>query len=303
MKRWVIGTRASRLAQKQTQRVMESLAACHPQDSFTVKIIHSFADRNPEAPLASMPQEGVFVKELEAALSRREIDIAVHSLKDLPLTQPPGLTLAAILKRDLAQDAYLAKEGISFEALVPGSRVGTSSLRRKSQLLLWRKDLKFLDLRGNVDTRLRKLKEGQYDAIILAACGLVRLGLEAEITQVLELTRMLPEPGQGAIAVEAREEDATALQMTRELNHLETRWSVEAERTFLQALGGGCRVPIAAFAECQGNVLRLEGTVVAGDGSVQIRGKIEGSPQESKILGQRLAESLNAQGAQRLLTE
>jgi len=182
-----------------------------------------------------------------------------------------------------------------------GSRIGTSSLRRRSQLLRHRRDLELVEIRGNVDTRLRKLEEGRYDAIVVAACGLIRLGLEARITEYLDFARMLPEPGQGALAVEVRAGDGAALEMLRVLEDQETRACVEAERAFLRALGGGCRVPIAAYASCKDSVLELEGAVIAADGHHQMRGRLTSPVTEPIALGERLAQQLTQQGARDLL--
>src|SRR3989338_8119969 len=195
-----------------------------------------------------MSGEGIFVKELEAALMDKTVDLAVHSLKDLPLEIPRALRIAAVLEREEPRDALVSRSGEPFDRLPAGSRVGTSSLRRRSQLLHRRKDLQMMEIRGNVDTRLRKLDDGQYDAIVVAACGLIRLGLEDRISEDLDGSVMLPEPGQGALAVEARTDDREAQTMLDALEDPESRACTEAERAFLRALGGGCRVPIAALA-------------------------------------------------------
>ena len=229
------------------------------------------------------------------------IDAAVHSLKDLPLTLPPRLRIAAVLERDEPRDALVSRSGKPLDGLPQGARIGTSSLRRRSQLLHQRRDLMVLEIRGNVDTRLRKLDEGPYDAIVLAACGLIRLGLEERITEYLNFSQMLPEPGQGALAVEARADDDETVRLLSILEDPVSRACVEAERAFLRTLGGGCRVPIAAYALCAEGTLELEGAVIAPDGHEQIRGTLSAPMTERILLGERLAHSLESQGARALL--
>ncbi len=297
----VIGTRGSSLALCQAQIVQTRLEERFPARTFTIQTIKAHADRNPDLSLIAMGGEGVFVKELESALLEKRIDLAVHSMKDLPLAIPPMLRVAAVLERDEPRDALLSRSGQTLDELPGGSRIGTSSLRRRSQLLHRRKDLELLDIRGNVDTRLRKLDQGNYDAIVIAACGLIRLGLDERITEYLDLARMLPEPGQGALAIEARADDEEVLTLLRPLEDPVSRSCVEAERAFLRALGGGCRVPIAAYASTHNGVLALEGAVIASDGHQQIRGKADGPITEPIALGERLAKQLAEQGACALL--
>ena len=303
MRAVVIGTRGSSLALCQTQIVQATLEERHPNRSFRVQTIKAQADKNPELPLTAMGGEGIFVKELEAALAAEQIDCAVHSLKDLPLATPPGLRIAAVLEREEPRDALVSQTGEPFTRLPAGSRVGTSSLRRQSQLRHARRDLEMAQIRGNVDTRLRKLEEKRYDAIVVAACGLIRLGLEARITELLDFSLMLPEPGQGALAVEARADDRDALELLAGLDDATTRVCVEAERAFLQALGGGCRVPIAAYASCRQGTLTLEGAVIAADGARRLRGTLDGLMTEPVSLGKRLAQQMVDQGAHELLRQ
>lgn len=285
----------------QAEIVQARLEERFPERPFTVRTIKAQADRNPELSLTAMGGEGVFVKELEAALSEGRIDCAVHSMKDLPLDIPPTLRIAAVLEREEPRDALVSRSGHTFDQLPAGSRIGTSSLRRQSQLLHRRRDLQMLEIRGNVDTRLRKLDEGRYDAIVVAACGLIRLGLEERITERLELSHMLPEPGQGALAIEARADDDDTLKMVRALEDPVSRSCVDAERSFLRALGGGCRVPIAAYASCHDGTLTLDGAVIAPDGHEALRGTLDGPMTEPAALGDRLARQLESQGARRLL--
>ena len=318
MRPLVIGTRGSSLAMCQAQIVQTKLEERFPDRTFALQTIKAQADKNPELPLTAMSGEGVFVKELEAALLEGRIDLAVHSMKDLPLDIPGGLRIAAVLEREEPRDALVIRQsqdehpersrgtvvsrsGAAFDQLPSGSRIGTSSVRRRSQLLQRRRDLEMLEIRGNVDTRLRKLDEGHYEAIVLAACGLIRLGLEERITEYLEFSQMLPEPGQGALAVEARADDGATLEMVGALDDPVSRACVDAERAFLRALGGGCRVPIAAYASEKDGALELEGAVMAPDGSSQVRSKISGTVTEPIALGDRLAKQLTAQGARELL--
>ena len=297
----VIGTRGSALAMCQAESVRKKLEERYPDRPCTIRTIKAQADQNPELPLVAMEGEGVFVKELEAALLDGQVDLAVHSMKDLPLETPAGLCIAAVCERQEPRDAFVSRAGCAFGQLPSGSRIGTSSPRRRSQLLRLRPELQVRDIRGNVDTRLRKLEEGQYDAIVLAACGLIRLGLERRITAYLDVSQMLPEPGQGALAIETRADDSKIRDMVGVLEDPVSRACVEAERSFLRALGGGCRVPIAAYASCSDGILALEGAVIAADGHDQRGGKLTGPVSEPIAIGERLAAQLTVQGAKALL--
>lgn len=301
MRKYVLGTRGSSLALCQARLVQALLEEQAPGRSVELKTLTAHADRNPELPLAAMGGEGVFVKELEAALLDRRIDFAVHSLKDLPLATPAELRLAVVLAREEPRDALISRDGHGFEALPQGAKIGTSSLRRASQLLNRRPDLQVLEIRGNVDTRLRKLQEGRYDAIVIAACGLIRLGLEERITEVLDLSVMLPEPGQGALAIEARTDDHDVLDLVGRLEDPISRACVEAERACLKVLGGGCRVPIAAFASEQQGALELRGAVLSPDGRRRMDAHGTGAITEPVKLGQQVAARLAAEGAMDLL--
>lgn len=297
----VIGARGSALARCQATIVQTKLQERFSDRAFRLVTIAARADRHPELPLEAMSGEGVFVKELEQVLLAKRIDLAVHSMKDLPLDTPPGLRLAAVLERGEPRDALVSRSGATFDELPLGSRVGTSSPRRRSQLLRRRPDIKMLEIRGNVDTRLRKLDQGDYEAVVLAACGLIRLGLEQRITEYLDRSWMLPEPGQGALAVEARADDRETIELASALDDAASRACVEAERSFLGALGGGCRVPIAAYAGGGNGRLELEGAVIAEDGRREIRGKLDGSITEPVALGDALAGQLILRGAKELL--
>ena len=297
----VIGTRGSALAMAQAKLFARLLQQQCPERSCTLAIVESPADRQPEAPLASIAGEGVFVKQLEGALLDGRIDLAVHSMKDLPVAITEGLIIGAVLEREDPRDALVSRDGVDFDRLKPGASVGTSSLRRRSQLLRRRGDLSLSEIRGNVDTRLRKLDQGKYDAIVVAVSGLKRLGLENRITERLDTSWMLPEPGQGALAVQARTQDDELRGFIGLLDHSPSRACVTAERSFLGALGGGCRVPIAALAEAQDGLLTLQGAVVAADGSRQLRESRQGPISDPDRLGADLAAELIARGAQSLL--
>jgi len=301
MRPFILGTRGSALALCQARIVRTRLEASLGDRPIRLQTIKAQADRHPEIPLVALDGEGIFVKELEEALVAQRIDAAVHSLKDLPLALPSALRIAAVLKRDEPRDALVSRSGEPLDRLPAGARIGTSSVRRRSQLLHQRRDLTLLEIRGNVDTRLRKLDEGQYDGIVLAACGLIRLGLEERITEYLGFPQMLPEPGQGALAVEARADDQETLELLSVLEDPVSRACVEAERAFLRALGGGCRVPMAAYASCASGTLDLEGVVLDAEGHEQIRGALSGPMTEPVALGNRLARQLESKGARDLL--
>lgn len=286
-----IGTRGSALARAQADQVIRRLRASDPTLPLETVIIRTSGDRG------QREVRGAFVKELQHALLQGEIDVAVHSLKDLPTDPTPGLRLAAVLEREDPRDALIARNGWTWWTLPPGARVGTGSPRRTAQLRAMRPDLTYLPLVGNVDTRLRRLKEGGYDAIVLAMAGLIRLGRAAEVSEIFPLERVLPAPGQGAIAVEVRADDGWAQAIVASLNHLPTWWAVTAERAFLRALGGGCRLPIAAYGTVRGERLMLEGLVIAPDGAWAVRARIEGPPAEAEALGEALAERVKAKGA------
>ncbi len=298
-----LGTRGSSLAVAQA-RIVQTILEQRATDRVIERVvIQAQADKDSQRPLTEIAGEGIFVKELEIALQDNAIDVAVHSLKDLPLDLPQGLSLAAVLKREEPRDALVSRGAKKLADLPIGSRVGTSSLRRRSQLLHARRDLKMIDIRGNVDSRLRKLDEGQYDAIVVAACGLIRLGLEDRITEFLGLDVMLPEPGQGALALEAREDDPETLELLQPLGNKKNRACVEAERAFLRALGGGCRVPIAAYASYRQDTLELDGMVARPDGTQLVRGQTQGPLNDPINLGEQLARRLISQGALHLLKQ
>ena len=298
--RLIFATRPSALARWQTQWVIRALEAVHPGLTCQEEVIVTHGDRVLDKPLPEIGGKGLFTQELEAALLNGRVDAAVHSLKDLPTEMPPGLTVGAIPQRAEVRDALVSAQGYTLETLPQAAVVGTSSLRRAAQLLAVRPDLQIRPLRGNVDTRVRKAMEGQYDAVVLAGAGLTRLGLTEHVSQWLPLEVMLPAPGQGALAVQCRDDDAETLRLLTAIEHPATRAAVDAERAFLEALGGGCAVPVAAYAEAlpQG-ALRLTGFVGAPDGSGHWRGSLTG--ESARALGQALAQKAIAEGARRWL--
>jgi hydroxymethylbilane synthase len=299
-----IGTRGSKLALWQSNWVKSELERRHPGLQVEIQIISTKGDRVLDVSLPKLGEQGkgLFTKELEEAIHERRVDFAVHSLKDLPTELPEGLHIAAISEREDVRDALVARDGIKgFSDLPHNGLIGTSSLRRQAQIRAARPDLRLEPIRGNVDTRLRKLDEGQFDAIILAAAGLHRLGFAERITEHLPVELMLPAVGQGALAIETRRDDQAANQIISVLNHEATQLTCQAERAFLKGLGGGCLVPIAAHAEIAATTLTLTGLVASTDGSQIVRGKRSGASLEAESLGQQLALELIAQGAEKIL--
>ncbi len=301
-----IGSRGSKLALWQAEWVKARLGAFHPQLEVSIEIIKTSGDVLKDAPLSLIGGKGVFTKELEEALLDGRIDLAVHSLKDLPTILPESLTIAAITEREDTRDALVLRRGFalknpSLKSLPEGAVVGTSSLRRLAQLKHLRPDIGIKDLRGNVDTRLRKLDAGDYDAIILAAAGLRRLGLAERISAPIPAEEMLPAVGQGALAIEMRVDDSTALKLLASLEHTRTRAACTAERALLRFLGGGCQLPIAAHGVVEDNRLRLEGLVAGLSGDVIIRDVLEGPATEAREIGESLGRRLLERGAKSLL--
>jgi hydroxymethylbilane synthase len=266
-----IGSRGSALALVQTGWVRDQILSRFPGTEISIKIIKTSADRNPTASIRAASSVGVFVKELEQALLEKDIDIAVHSMKDVPTSISAGLRIVAIPEREDARDAFISPKAGNLAELPAASVIGTGSIRRQAQLLALRPDLKVVDIRGNVDTRLKKLHDGAYDAIILACAGLNRLGFQDRISSRLEFTEMLPAPGQGALAIETREGDGRTVQLVSALNDSSTATAVSAERHFLQLMGGGCNVPVAVYAHFHGDAIEIEGLVASPDGKRIIR--------------------------------
>ncbi len=274
-----------------------------PDVRVLLKKIHTSGDKIVDVPLAKIGGKGLFVKEIEDALLAGEIDFAVHSMKDVPAQLPEGLEILCIPQREDVRDALISRAGYSFQELPLGATIGTASLRRQAQLLQARPDLKIAMLRGNLDTRLRKLKEGQFDAIVLAAAGLHRLGWSQTITEYLPFRLSLPAIGQGALGIEGRTNDAFVHSVLARLNHQATHTTVTAERAFLHRLEGGCQVPIAAHATLSGEGLVLEGLVATVDGKTVIRDRMEGTHRRAHALGVQLAERLLTRGGDKILRE
>ena len=298
-----IGSRGSRLALWQAEQARARLIDLNPGFQIEIEIIKTTGDIKPD-PLSVIGGKGVFTKELEDALLDKRIDIAVHSLKDLPTVIPNALSLSAICEREDPRDALVLRQGqtaASLADLSAGSVVGTSSQRRFSQLRALRDDLTVKDLRGNVDTRVRKLDEGQYDALILASAGLIRLGLRDRITAPIATHEILSAVGQGAIAIETRADDEIAVAAASKLNHRETELACRAERAFLRGLGGGCQFPIAAHAVIDGETLKIEGLVATPNGSEILRDKTSGNTEQAEKIGSTLAQQLLDRGAGALL--
>ncbi len=296
-----LGARPSPLARRQTDHVIRRLHVAWPGLECRVVTFTTTGDKALDRPLPEIGGKGVFTAELENALRAGEIDLAVHSLKDLPIDDAPGLSIAAIGEREDARDVLISRGGWTLDRLPHAARVGTSSPRRSAQLLAARPDLTLLPLRGNVDTRIRKAMWGDYDAIVLAAAGVLRLGLEAHITQYLPFEVMLPAPGQGALAIQCREDDATTRELLAAIEDPASRTAVTAERAFLKALGGGCSAPVAAYAMLRGlsSALRMTGLVASTDGRCVIR--LSGTGMDPLTLGEQLAQQALAQGAGELL--
>lgn len=296
----ILGTRGSRLALVQTEEVLGALRRHHPAREFQVKVVSTRGDEDTVTPLPVLGR-GVFSREIERELLDRRIDLAVHSLKDLPGTLPQGLMLAAFPERADARDVLVSRSGARLAELPPGAVVGTSSPRRAALVREARPDLRTESVRGNVDTRVRKVMAGQYDALVLAAAGLLRLGQAEVVTEHLDPERFIPAIGQGTMAVEVREDDAELVDLLRSLDHGPTRVATTAERSFLRHVGGGCKAPVAAYATVHGGTVRLRGLVASPDGARVYRRVLEAPVAEAEAAGARLVEALEAAGAKDLL--
>lgn len=301
----VVGTRGSPLAMTQTKSVVEALRRRYPAVEFSLREIRTTGDLAAEAPMRTLPR-GLFAKELEAALASGEIDMAVHSFKDLPTELAPGLSIAAICEREDPRDVLVTPGKRTLAQLPAGSRLGTSAPRRLAQLKARRSDLQIVAIRGNVGTRIRKALEGEVDGVVLAAAGIRRLGLEAEIAEYLEPEVSLPAVGQGALAIEVRADDRRMIDIAGAADHRESRIAVTAEMAVLRRLGGGCRTPIAAYARLEGSVrqtLLLQAMVASSDGQRMVRGEARGPAADAAAIGDRLAKELLDQGAGAILEE
>jgi hydroxymethylbilane synthase len=293
MTRLVLGTRGSQLALRQAEMVEAALRGASPGLDVEVRVIKTEGDRRQDVSLDEAGGQGLFVKDIEKALLAGEIDAAVHSLKDMPATTPEGLAIGAVLQRGDPRDALVSGSGAGLAGLPPGARVGTDSRRRAIQALALRPDLRLEGIRGNVDTRIRKTDSGEYDAVVLAAAGLARLGLLGRAAQVFSVDEMVPAVGQAVLAVECRADDARTLGLLAEVDDADTRAAITAERAFLRRLGAGCRLPVGAFAEVRDGQLRLR-AVLGTDAGEIFRDVAEGAAGAAEEVGLRLAERLMA---------
>ena len=294
----LIGTRGSKLALIQTQEVINLLKRKFPELRFIPRIIVTRGDREEDS---DSMERGRFVREIEQALLKGEIDLAVHSLKDLPTELPSGLIISAVPPRRTSHDAFISVEGKNLDEIAPGSRIGTSSLRRKAQILSFRRDLEVVPLRGNVDTRIRKLRRGEIDGIVCALCALERLGLPESGFQKLPHSHFLPSPAQGALGIEIREDDDSLREITAEINHPPSFLATRLEREFLKTLKAGCRLPVGVFAQIEKNMVKMVGAVYLPDGSRWIRVEETVPEREAMGLGKKLADKLLRKGAEEIL--
>jgi len=298
-----IGTRGSQLALFQANWVKDQLVQTHPGLKVTLIKIKTTGDKIQDAPLAKIGGKGLFVKEIEEALIQKRIDLAVHSIKDVPTEFPQGLHLSVITQREDPRDVFISRSGKTLKDLPQNAKIGTSSLRRQAQLLHFRSDLELIPLRGNLDTRLKKLKTMNLDGIVLALAGVKRLGLEERITEIIPTDISLPAIGQGALGIETRLNDKMVEEQIQFLNDKDSWIAVSAERAFLKKLEGGCQVPIAAFARAVGTTLQIDGLVGTIDGKRLIRHRMEGPIEKAESLGIELAEILLGKGAKEILDE
>lgn len=297
-----LGTRASTLARTQSAMVRERLQAMCPAATFGEVLVTTGGDADRTTPLTRIGGEGVFTDALEHALREGEIDFAVHSLKDIPIHNGPDLVLAAIGAREDARDALVAQNGWTVASLPEGARVGTCSVRRTAQLRALRPDLEILPLRGNVDTRVRRVQSGAFDAIVLAVAGLHRLGMQSVITEYLSFEQMLPAPGQGALAIQCRANDADTQALLAPLDEQAVRGATDAERGVLEGLGGGCSAPVASHAEVHGTDLVVQAVVASADGRTIVRAEGSGAVTDGRQLGLSVAGLARARGAGALIT-
>lgn len=298
-----IATRGSMLALRQSRTIMEALEKLWPALGFELQIIKTTGDKITDTPLAKVGGKGLFVKEIEEALLDGSADLAVHSMKDVPAELPAGLEIAAVPEREDPRDALILRSGKSIEELPPGAVIGTGSLRRGSQIRAMRPDLEVRNLRGNLETRLRKLDEGQFDAVILAAAGLRRMGWQDRITVFMDPVQFIPAVGQGALGIEARSGDESILELLAPLNHPETAVAAAAERSFLKELQGGCQVPIGGHARLAGKMVEFSGMVASLDGSQLFRASGTAPVEDAAALGIRIARELLDKGAKKILDE
>jgi len=297
----IIGSRGSQLALWQANWVKSQLENLHGNADISIRVITTSGDKIKDVPLSKIGGKGLFVKEIEEALLAKEIDLAVHSMKDVPIEIPSQLEISIITKRENPLDAQISKNGKKLADLPQGATIGTSSLRRSSQLLNYRNDFKIHPLRGNVDTRLKKVEEGKYDAILLASAGLNRLGWSNRITEEISHEIIIPAMGQGALGIETRLGDSKTYNFISSLNHEQTNYEVSAERALVGKLDGGCQVPIGAYAKTEDNLITLKGLVASLDGKIIHKSEIVGPIDDAINIGQDLGEELLKMGANEIL--
>ena len=300
----VIGSRGSPLALWQSHWVKNELEKIYHDLKVTIEIIKTTGDRILDSPLSTIGDKGLFTKEIEHALLDGTIDLAVHSLKDLPTILPKGLSIGAITKREDVRDVFIAhpeKQYRHFDELPTGATIATGSLRRKCQLMRWRSDLRIVDIRGNLNTRFTKLDESDWDGMILARAGVLRLGMENRITEILPIEKLLPAVGQGALAIEIRENDKRILKYINKLANETTTVATIGERAFLRYLEGGCQVPIGTYGRIEENEFKLDALIGSLDGKKVVRGKIRGAPEQAEELGKELAKTLYESGGDEIL--
>lgn len=297
----IIGTRDSALALWQTNWVKEQLSRLYPQYQFRVIEMKTQGDKILDVALAKIGDKGLFTKELETAMIKGEIDLAVHSMKDMPTMLPKGLVIGAICEREEAGDVLIGRTAKTLDQLHQGAKVGTSSLRRRAQLLKYRPDLQIEDLRGNLNTRMAKLEGQGLDAIVLAAAGVIRMGWSDQISERISTKVSLPAVGQGSVGIEIREDDEEVANLVKALEHRESALAILAERAMLRKLEGGCQIPIGALGQVEGNNLKLEGVVASLDGTKVLRTSVEGKVSEAEALGLKLANILLGMGAGEIL--
>ncbi|MGQ3685849.1 MAG: hydroxymethylbilane synthase [Candidatus Loosdrechtia sp.] len=299
----IVGSRGSKLALIQTNWVISELKRLNPEFEFRIEKITTKGDKITDAPLSRLGGVGLFTKELEIALIDKKIDIAVHSTKDVPTVIPEQLIIGAIPRREDPRDVLISSNDASLEQLPENARIGTSSLRRKAQLLAFRPDLRILDLRGNLDTRLGKLRTEDMEAIILAHAGLLRMNYTGQISQIIPFEIMLPAVGQGSLCIEIRKDDDQINNIVSGMNDMETRIAVEAERSLLTRLQGGCQVPIGAYAQIQGNEVHLEAVICSVDGKTVIHDKQKGPVNQAVKIGDNLGQVMLEKGGVSILNE
>ncbi|HQO15184.1 MAG TPA: hydroxymethylbilane synthase [Smithellaceae bacterium] len=296
-----VGTRGSKLALAQTNSVIEALKKVAPEIEVEICVIRTSGDIMQDVSLAQIGGQGVFVKEIEEALLARSIDLAVHSMKDVPGETPEGLIFAAVMKREDVRDVLVSRGNVKMEFMPKGAKIGTGSLRRAAQIKAMLPDVSIMPLRGNIDTRLKKIETENLTGVILAAAGMKRMGYLEKITQYLPVELMLPAVGQGALGLEIRMQDTQLSELCAKMNDEQTAAEVAAERAYLRALGGGCRLPIAAYGLLEGKRLTLEGILAAPNGSTVIRDKVWGEIGQAEELGKKLADLILEKGGKRLL--